>query len=170
MEMEPDPAHRIFVSYIDKSRAFYGAQGYANPYRWAHHDEAPFARLTKPLSECQVGVVTTSSPWPEDGHTGGRGQDLGGAYAMAAEPPPSRMYTDHRSWDKEATHTRDLETFLPLTRLKELAAEKVLGSVSPRFYGVPTEYSQRRTREVDAPRVLKFLKEDRVDAAVLVPL
>ena len=34
---EFDPSHRIFVSYIDKSREYYLARGYGNPYRWAHH-------------------------------------------------------------------------------------------------------------------------------------
>ena len=32
--------HRIFVSYIDKSREYYLAQGFTNPYRWASHGAA----------------------------------------------------------------------------------------------------------------------------------
>lgn len=165
----PDPAHRVFVSYIDKSREFYGAQGYNNPYRWAYHDGAPFTPFSKPLAECRIGIVTTSSPWNE-GVTDGRQLDLGGAYALPSSPPPERMYTDHRSWDKDATHTEDVESFLPLRRLEELAREGVVGDASPRFYGVPTEYSQRRTNDVDAPFVLNAMRDDRVDAAVLVPL
>ena len=40
--------HRIFVSYIDKSREYYLAQGFTNPYRWASHGAAPFAALRSP--------------------------------------------------------------------------------------------------------------------------
>ena len=54
-------------------------------------------------------------------------------------------------WDKDTTHTDDLDTYLPLHRLQELQQSGLIGKVSPRFYGVPTTYSQRQTRESDAP-------------------
>ncbi|MQG25148.1 MAG: glycine reductase, partial [SAR202 cluster bacterium] len=44
-----NPAYRLAVSYIDKSRHFYAAQGYEIPYRWAVNDHVPFQKLTKPL-------------------------------------------------------------------------------------------------------------------------
>ena len=28
--------YRSFVSYIDRSREYYAAQGYSQPYTWAH--------------------------------------------------------------------------------------------------------------------------------------
>ena len=43
--------HRSFVSYIDRTREYYAAQGYGRPYRWAHHASVPFANLEKPLAE-----------------------------------------------------------------------------------------------------------------------
>src|ERR1700687_1616477 len=51
------------VRYIDKTRTYYEAEGYGKPYQWAHFDDipfTPFAAVGKPLSECRVGVVTTS--------------------------------------------------------------------------------------------------------------
>jgi D-proline reductase (dithiol) PrdB len=171
---EADPAHRIFVSYIDKSREYYAAQGFPRPYQWATHDGAPFTPLPKPLAECRIGLVTTatllegsgrgqSEPDPDD-------MPPGRVYAGPTDPPPDRLYTWNRSWDKEATHTEDLDSFFPVHRLQALVAEGRIGSLPPRFYGVPTDYSQRRTREVDAPEVLRLMREDGVDAAVLVPL
>jgi len=35
---------------------------------------------------------------------------------------------------------------------------------------VPTEYSQRRTTERDAPEILRRCREDGVEAALLAPL
>ena len=70
---------------------------------------------------------------------------------MAANPAPKRIYTAHLFWDKKATHTDDLDSFLPLNRLAEYAAEGRIGSVSPRFYGVPTDYSQGKTLECATP-------------------
>lgn len=161
--------HRIFVSYIDKSREFYLAQGYGNPYRWASFDEAPFARLTKPLSEARVGLVTTASLM--EAVTSDEPFSVPATvYAAPADPAPAGLYTEHRSWDKEATHTRDVDSFLPLHRLQEAVASGRVGSASPRFYGVPTVYSQRRTIEEDAPAILDMCREDAVDAVILCAL
>lgn len=169
MPGESDPAFRIFVSYIDKSREFYAAQGFEKPYRWAANEHAPFTPLPKPLAQCRVGIVTTSSPWGE-GEDAVEQARLTGTYAIPADPPPDRMFTDHRSWDKEETHTNDVESFLPLEALASLANDGRIASVSPRFYGIQTEYSQRRTNEVDAPALHAMLQEDGVDVALLVPL
>lgn len=164
------PAYRIFVSYIDKSREFYAAQGFERPYAWAANADAPFAPLPKPLNACRVGLVTTTSLW-----TGTNVADIAerppkAAYAHPVDPIPERMFTMDLSWDKEATHTNDVGSFLPIAVLQEFAAAGRIGSLSPRFYGVPTEYSQRKTRDVDAPDVLRFCQEDAVDVALLVPL
>lgn len=166
----PGITHRSFVSYIDRTREYYHAQGYERPYLWAHHTDAPFARLVKPLGESRVTVITTASPWREDKPVDGVLR--GGKQVWSGETvaPPDRLFTDDLAWDKQATHTRDIESFLPLARLKELAAAGRIGSLAPRFHGVPTDYSQRRTLEQDAPEILARCREDSVDVALLVPL
>lgn len=160
---EFEPSHRMFVSYIDKSREYYLARGYGNPYRWAHNEDAPFAPLAKPLSQSRVALVTTASLTRES-------SSLKEVYSALAEPPPVVLYTDHRSWDKKATHTRDVESFLPIRRVAELAAVGRIGDPSPRFYGAPTDFSQRRTIDKYAPAVLDLCRADAVDVALLVPL
>jgi hypothetical protein len=56
-----------------------------------------------------------------------------------------------------------------LDALNSLADDGVIGSVSERFYGVPTEYSQSRTH-ADAQEIVAWAKQDGVDAMILVPL
>lgn len=153
-------SHRTFVSYIDKSREFYAAQGYDQPYRWAANADSPFAKLTKPLSECTVGIVTTSR-LPD--------HDVLAPYAAPSDPQPDAMDTAHLSWHKAATHTNDLGSFLPLDHLRELADEGIIGRAAPRFVGIPTIYSQRRTNTW-AQTVLEELEHDGVDLALLIPL
>lgn len=162
--------HRTFVSYIDRTREFYAAQGYDRPYRWARHSDAPFAKLRKPLSECRVALVTTASP-----HRAQRVNDgvlRGGkeVWSGATAEPPDRLFTDDLAWDKETTHTDDVESFLPIQRLRAHAEAGRIRDVAPRFHGVPTDYSQRRTIESDAPEILRRCREDEVDVAMLVPL
>ena len=117
-----------------------------------------------------MGLVTTARhhDLPDDAPTESLPPDE--TFAAPADPPPERLHTASRSWDKEATHTRDLDSYFPINRLRELAAAGRLGSVAPRFYGIPTVYSQRRTREGDAPALLDFMRQDEVDVALLVPL
>jgi len=167
---QPDTAYRTYVSYIDKSREFYAAHGYERPYRWARFDDVPFTPLPRPLSELRVGLVTTSTLPGESPDAGPDDRPRKAAYAAPMEPIPDRLYTMDLSWDKEATHTNDVASFLPARELQAAKASKLIGSTSARFYGVPTEYSQRATKEHDAPAVLDFMKEDGVEAAILVPL
>jgi len=91
-------------------------------------------------------------------------------YVMAANPPPTRLFTADLFWDKSATHTEDINSFLPLNRLAEHAASGRIKLASPRFYGVPTEYSQRKTSLQDAPKILEWSREDGVDAMLLSAL
>jgi D-proline reductase (dithiol) PrdB len=160
---EFDSAHRIFVSYIDKSREYYLARGFGNPYRWAHHDDAPFALLRKPLGDCRVGLITTALLSEAD-------RKSKRVYAASTTPPPSGLYTEHISWHKEATHTRDLDSFLPIRRVAECVSDCRIGSLSPRFYGVPTDFSQRRAKGEYALAVLDLCRADVVDIALLFPL
>ena len=160
-------AFRSFVSYIDKSREFYAAHGYERPYRWASNPEGPeFQLLPAALSQLRLGLVTTAS-LPRLSATPVVAK---APYAQAIRPAPQAMFTDDLSWDKEATHTRDTESFLPLARLDALVEQGRVGSLSERFYGVPTDYSQRRTIEQDAPAVLDLMRSDGVEVALLVPL
>ncbi|MEM7802108.1 MAG: hypothetical protein AAF633_23145 [Chloroflexota bacterium] len=161
MQLDYVPTHRGPVSYIDKSREYYLHKGYGNPYRWASHREIPFTPLLKPLSQSRIGLFTTTALNEADGVKRPH---------FAASAAPAMLYTDHLSWHKTATHTDDPETFLPMERIREAVADGRIGSLSPRFYGVPTRYSQRRTNTEDAPALLSYLQEDGVDVALLVPM
>jgi hypothetical protein len=166
----PGITHRTFVSYIDRTREYYAAQGYEKPYVWARHTDAPFTPLAKPLAQCRATLITTASPWREDKPVDGVLRGGKQVWSGSTQEPPECLFTDDLAWDKEATHTRDVESFLPIRRLGEFAGAGRIGSVAPRFHGVPTDYSQRRTIEQDAPEILARCREDAVDVALLVPL
>ncbi len=91
-------------------------------------------------------------------------------WSASGHDAPEHFYTQDLQWDQESTHTDDNDSFLPLNRLAECAANGKIGSVSPRFYGVMTDYSQGKTSKRSAPQVLGFCKEDGVDALILPAL
>ncbi len=150
------------VNYMERTRHYYRALGYPNDYVWAHFEDTPFVRLAKPLSRTRVALITTAAPPDYDGVRRVWSGDVSAA--------PSRLHTDHVAWDKESTHTEDRESFLPIEAASKLAAEGMFAGLTARFHGAPTEYSQRKTREVDAPEILKRVREDGADAALLTPL
>jgi hypothetical protein len=154
------------IQYMDRTRAYYAAQGFTRPYQWAHDDDIPFFRPDKALRDSTVAIVTTAIH-PKDQHIPMVGRT---ARSWALDDVPETFFTDDLSWDKVTTHTEDRESYFPLEYLRRLQAEQVIGQCAPRYHFVPTEYSQRQTLGADAPQVLAACREDAVDVALLVPL
>ena len=165
-----DRAHRTFISYIDRTRELYLAQGYGNPYQWAYFDEVPFTRLPRPLSGCRLTLITTASPVREESSSEAGLPMPKEVSSGDTASSPERLFTADLAWDKENTHTDDLDSFFPIHRLQEYAEAGRIGGLAARYHGAPTEYSQRRTMEQDAPEILRRCREDGVVAALLVPL
>jgi len=153
-------SHRTYLSYIDKSREYYEAHGYEQPYRWAQFGDVPMTRLAKPLAECRVGMVTTAAVDPDD---------LLQPFVAPASPTPTSLATKHLHWHQAITNTEDLGSFLPIDHLNDLAESGRIGSTSERFYGTPTLYSQRRTMK-NAAMVEQWCREDDVDVVLITPL
>jgi D-proline reductase (dithiol) PrdB len=162
------------IPYMARTREYYAAIGYTTPYRWAHYVGAPFQPLRKPISRSRLTIITTAAPFdPTKGD-----QEPGAKYNGGAKfytvydgdtSKPQDLRISHIAYDRVHTSAEDSGTWFPLPQLKRLAAEKQIGEVGPRFFGAPTNRSQRVTIETDAPEILARCKEDRIDAAVLVP-
>lgn len=162
-----------YVRYIDRTRAYYLSQGH-EPYRWAHFEDVPFARLGKPLAQCTVALVSTSDVAVREEGSDVKERDpdamVGNVYSIPSDTPTERLYSRSEHYDRHATDLDDVNTYFPLTRLHELAAQGKIGKVAARSHGVYTAYSHRKTLTIDAPEVLRRCREDGVDAVVLTPL
>jgi hypothetical protein len=162
------------IRYIDRSRNYYLALGYDNPYRWAHNRDVPFTPLRKPLAECHVAILTTGALYdPAAGDQGpwapyNAGAKFTRVYSAPVDPSPD-VRISHVGYDRKHTSAEDVNTYLPLARLQAAASRGRVGELNSRLFGVPTLRSQRLTTERDAPDVLEFLRADAVDAAVIVP-
>jgi D-proline reductase (dithiol) PrdB len=167
------PEEDVPIPYLARIRDYYQGLGYGAPYRWAHYPEVPFAPLRRPLAESKIGLVTTAAPYQSD--KGDQGP--GAAYNAASKfytvfSGDSREDHDlriaHLGYDRTHTTADDPNTWFPLPQLRRLAQTGWIGEVAPRFYGAPTNRSQKATLAQDCPELLKRLREDRVDAVVLV--
>src|SRR5215468_2200457 len=162
------------ISYLQRIRTYYQVLGYGAPYRWAHYAHVPFHPLTKPLPQCRLTIITTAAPFqPSKGDQG-----PGAPYNSAAKfftvysgdtAADHDLRISHIAIDRKHTSAEDIGTYFPLAELRRQAADGRIGSMAPRFHGLPTNRSHRVTLEVDCSEVVRRCKEDAADAAILVP-
>ncbi len=161
------------IAYIERTRAYYLALGYANPYAWAHYDDVPFQPLKKPLARSRVALLTTAAPYQRDKGDQGPGAPYNaGAKFYSVYSGDTRVDHDlriaHVAIDRKHTSMEDSGCWFPLPALRRAAAGGRL-QLAPRYHGAPTNRSQERTLTVDAAEILKRCTEDEADAAILVP-
>lgn len=162
------------VGYMRRTREWYLGLGYDTPYAWAGNLDAPFTSPGKPLSEMVVALVTTAAPYQADKGPQGPGAPYNSAakfyevYSLPSDQVPD-LRISHVGIDRKHADMADQGAWFPLVPLQAAAANGRIGAVAERFHGAPTNRSQRHTLEVDAPELLARLREDRVDAVILVP-
>ena len=162
------------IDYIRRTRNYYQALGYKEPYNWAHNTHIPFSNLQKTLSESCVAVVTTAAPYQEEKGDQGPGAPYNAgakffeAYAMPSEQLPD-LRISHIAIDRDHTSAEDIGTYFPLAALKKAMLDKKIDRIAKRFYGLPTNRSKRITVETDSQQLLTMCKADDVDIALLVP-
>lgn len=168
------PAHDAPIPYLQRIRTYYQGLGYEPPYEWAHYAQVPFAPFTTPVARARIALITTAAPYQP-----GKGdQGPGAPYNSAAKfftvySGDSALDHDlrisHIAIDRNHSSAADSGTYFPLPAMHTAAAAGRIGSVAPRFHGLPTNRSHRTTLNVDCPEVVARCKNDQVEAALLVP-
>jgi D-proline reductase (dithiol) PrdB len=163
------------IPYLHRIREYYQVLGYGAPYRWAHYAEVPFAPLRKPLGEASIALVTTAAPYQP-----GKGdQGPGAPYNAAAKfftvysgdrAADHDLRISHIAYDRDHTTAEDSNSWFPLPALRRLAADGGIGGVAARFHGMPTNRSHRATVEQDCPELLRRVRADKADAAILAAI
>lgn len=167
----PDPTAPL--PYMDRTRAYYLALGYDNPFQWAQFDEVPFAPLSKPLDQCRMAVVTTAAPYQPDKGDQGPGAPYNAdakfyeVYGLPADPPPD-LRISHIAIDRVHTTAEDSGSYLPLRTLADAAQRGRIAQAGPRVFGLPTNRSVSATLR-DAEALVALCQEDAIDAVILVP-
>jgi hypothetical protein len=159
---------------MGRTRDYYAALGYGEPYRWAHYSDVPFVALAKPLSQCRVALITTAAPFRPDLGDQGPGAPYNAAakfysvYSGVVEKDHD-LRISHVAIDRKHTTGEDMGSYFPLVQLRRAARQGRIGGLAARFHGSPTNRSQRHTLAVDCPELVRRCREDGADAAVLVP-
>ena len=150
------------------------AQKFINAYElWESGEETPWTKVTKPLSQCKVALVTTSGVH-HDNQTPFDMQDEEGdpsyreidAAKIAEDYTVTHDYYDHSDAEK------DLNIIFPLERLNELQKEGVIGEVAEKHYsfmGHIDGHHIATLAERTAKKVAEKLRDAAVDVVVLTP-
>lgn len=149
-------------------------QVFLKAYRWRRVDPAAWTPLRRPLSDCRFALVSSAgfvlpgqSPFDASIH--------GGDTSFREIPRDADLSTlleSHRSGAFDhAGIRRDPNLAFPLERVREMAAEGRVGSISGfhlSFMGSIT--APERLTKRTAPEAARRLVEEGVDAALLVPV
>lgn len=174
MELNFAPEYDRPISYIERTRSYYLALGYDNPYTWAHFTDVPFSHLQKPLHQMTLGLVTTAVPYDLAKGDQGQGSPYN-SYAKFYEPYalPTSIDPDlriaHVGIDRKHADMVDMACWFPIGAARKSVESKRIARLASRFYGLPTNRSQRHTLEIDAPLILEMCRVDHVDAVLLIP-
>ena len=121
-----------------------------------------------PLNKRRVAIVTTSGMHVR----GDRPFEMSAAdyRIIPGETPDSELVMSHTSVNFDRSgFQEDVNVAFPLGRLRELAAEGVIGSVAGFHYSFMGA-APIRTLEPKARELAGLLKQDRVDAVLLSPV
>jgi D-proline reductase (dithiol) PrdB len=132
-------------------------------------EETSFVRLSKPLSECTVAIVTTAGlRLPEQDGFAGRDTSY-------RELPGDRRDLTMGHWSQNFDRSgfmTDINVVYPVDRLHELAAAGVIGAVAPRHFAFVGNQDETMTalRIDSGPAVGELLRHDGVDVVLLTPV
>ena len=150
------------------------------------HDDVPISRLDKPLSQCRLALLTSSGHFVE----GDDPQPLGVADMTQAEaeerigefireaPQLSEIPIDTAPASLRVRHggypiapvASDHQVALPIGHLRALADDGVIGSLAETAYSFVGAAAQGRIKKEVGPAWARRLRDDDVDAVLLVPV
>lgn len=158
------------VEYMQAIRSRYERLGYP-PYRWYAADSAPpWQPLTKPLASARVGVLSTSGAYAL-GQRAYHYRDDTSIRALPASIAARDIRFSHITENYLVDARRDPDCMMPLTALRTLADEGIIGALADEVFScMGGVYSQRRVREETAPALLDAFRAQGVDCALLVAM
>ena len=178
-----DAARLVDHAYRWQVRGYAPAPGARR--RWVY-DDGPFAPMAVPAVEARIALLTSSGHFvagddPEPLGVAGMTQEeaierigeLGREAPVLSEIPRNTPVEDirvrHGGYDVRGAEA-DPEVALPLGAMRRLEHEGRIGEAAPLAFSFMGATAQRRLLKQSAPQWVDRLRQDHVDAVVLVPV
>jgi hypothetical protein len=158
------------IAYIANITERYDSLGY-KPYRWYHAEEPPaFTPLAKPLSECRVGVISTSGAYAI-GQVAYFYKDDTSIREIPKDTPAENIHFSHITENYLTGPRKDPNCIFPIDSLRDAEKDGVIGELAPSLFScMGGVYSQRRVREETIPELHAKFQQQAVDTVLLVPM
>ena len=122
--------------------------------------------MTKPLQKCRVGFATaggihlkSQTPFYAAGDSSIR--------EIPWDTPTSELMVTHGGYDNGDVN-KDINAMLPIDRLRELAEEGFIGSVSPVLVGfMGGGGNVEKFKNETAPQIAEIFKKNKVDVCLM---
>jgi D-proline reductase (dithiol) PrdB len=161
------------------------ARAYDGPGSWTY-DDGPFTPLPKPVSDSRLALLTSSGHFVEgddpeplgvknmtqEEAAARIGEFLKIAPQLSSIPldtPRERLRVRHGGYDIRGSQA-DPNVSLPIERLRELVKEGVIGALAPQAYSFVGATAQTPLLKESGPQWVEMLRQQQVDAALLVPV
>ena len=165
-------AEERFEAYIPPITAHYSGQGF-EPYQWhvAEGDAPRCPAPLKPLSECRLGVLSTSGAYVSGEHLAYCYKDDTTVRHIRNDSTAEELRFSHLTENYLVAGRSDPNCLLPLGALRRLVSEQLLGAIAPAALScMGGIYSVRRVQQELVPAIVSAFKQQEVDAALLVPM
>ena len=149
------------------------AERWARRHRFVEATAVPWARVTKPVKDSVIALVTTAGVHLDSDPPFDMSDPEGDPSfrEIPSDADPRRLTITHRYYDHAAAD-RDIDVVLPLHRLRELRDEGQVGAVAPRIYSFMGHIDGRHLATLideTAPAVAHRLRADGAEAVFLTP-
>jgi len=157
------------LEYIEIIKKKYAALGYP-PYRWViSQTRPPWKPLTKPLSQCRVGLIAAGGIYVA-GQVAFHYKDDTSFRVIPKEVKTEDLRITHFGYDFTDAR-RDPNVVFPIDPLRQLVKEGIISRLAEHaFTFMGGIYSTRRVLNELAPKLVQFLHREEVDVALLVPV
>lgn len=157
------------ADYIAETRDLYSSLGY-DAYRWAERTEPPpWAPIDKPLAECRIALIGSGGVYRR-GQIAFTTKDDTSIRVIGTDTPTSELRTAHFAYDQTDARV-DANCVFPLDRLRELAADGVIGGVTDEAFAfMGGVYSTRRLESETVPLLVERCAAQEPDLVLLVPV
>lgn len=157
------------VEYIARITEKYASLGFGT-YDWVHSEAPPpWQPLTKPLSECRLGLIASGGLYAS-GQIAFHFKDDYSFRILPKTVDTKSLRTAHFAYDQTDAR-QDPNVVFPIDSLRRLVREGVIGGLADNLFtfmgGI---YSARRVRDLLAPELVRRVIAEGVDAVLLVPV
>ena len=158
------------IAYVTRLNEFYRSQGFP-AYKWTINDSAPLTPMRKALSDCRIAMLTSGGVSRKDTAPFNPQARNDLRLDAVANDTAADFFAIHDDYYNHADADRDINCIFPLERLRELAAQRVIGGLAPHHYSgfMGRTYIRSAVINEAAPALARKLRDESVDAFVLVP-